>query len=522
MVDEAACVVLVNGKKALDAFSFAPGEPVAAVDARLTALLSLPRTHRLLLRGKELSDPSASFAADAGSTLYVLSTSEETVADVRAAVPDPLLRGFAARRSPYAARPVSTASMARANSPYGFKSVQPLPGKPNEAEARRLLWSLANDVGFSRVMESRRWSVGCLAEMEAEGKVGVDPVCVLGYNTNAGQSIHLRLRTDDGNGFRPVYKLREVLAHELAHNVHSEHDRQFYDLMNQVEREASHGSGRTTGGSAGPREGGDPLADEESGPSLSIVERLGSGPPRPPLPAGDAAARGPPRPAPAEGGPAVNVDAEDSAPPVADPVPPVGPGQQGPTPTGESVAPPPPPPSPPPPAPPDELVMLVSMGFSRALATAAMRECNGRATGAADWLLCLSGDDGGGGVASASTPDASALTERLEAAITALSREVGAGNQEALDDALLALHLYVFNLVSRPGEARYRQINGRNAAFQRRVGRYPAGADVLRAVGFTPQDSGRWLLEGPVDVARVWLAKSVLVRALHRGPRPPA
>lgn len=38
--------------------------------------------------------------------------------------------------------------------------------------------------------------------MYPEGKVGIDPVCVLGLNENHGQVIYLRLRTDDLEGFR--------------------------------------------------------------------------------------------------------------------------------------------------------------------------------------------------------------------------------------------------------------------------------------------------------------------------------
>jgi hypothetical protein len=52
----------------------------------------------------------------------------------------------------------------------------------------------------------QRWSVGCLAEMYPDGKVGVDPVCVLGLNQNKGQKILLRLRTDDLQGFRKFLK----------------------------------------------------------------------------------------------------------------------------------------------------------------------------------------------------------------------------------------------------------------------------------------------------------------------------
>ncbi len=56
---------------------------------------------------------------------------------------------------------------------------------------------LASDPGILHVMDKHGFDVGLLAEMPPEGLVGVDPVCVLGYNTNRGQSIHLRLRTDD-------------------------------------------------------------------------------------------------------------------------------------------------------------------------------------------------------------------------------------------------------------------------------------------------------------------------------------
>ena len=51
-----------------------------------------------------------------------------------------------------------------------------------------------------------RWNVGVLAEMPANGKVGVDPVCVLGLNQNKGQKILLRLRTDDLLGFRKLLR----------------------------------------------------------------------------------------------------------------------------------------------------------------------------------------------------------------------------------------------------------------------------------------------------------------------------
>jgi hypothetical protein len=61
-------------------------------------------------------------------------------------------------------------------------------------------------------MARRRWSVGALCEMAPEGLVGVDPVCTLGLNVNKGARIHLRLRTDDGRGFRKYLGVKKARA----------------------------------------------------------------------------------------------------------------------------------------------------------------------------------------------------------------------------------------------------------------------------------------------------------------------
>lgn len=59
----------------------------------------------------------------------------------------------------------------------------------------------------------------------------------LGLNRNKGEVIELRLRTDAYDGYRNYKIIRKTLCHELAHNVFGEHDRQFWDLTNQIERE---------------------------------------------------------------------------------------------------------------------------------------------------------------------------------------------------------------------------------------------------------------------------------------------
>jgi hypothetical protein len=59
----------------------------------------------------------------------------------------------------------------------------------------------------------------------------------LGLNRNKGEVIELRLRTDAYDGYRDYRTIRKTLCHELAHCVFGPHDRDFWDLTAQIERE---------------------------------------------------------------------------------------------------------------------------------------------------------------------------------------------------------------------------------------------------------------------------------------------
>jgi len=122
---------------------------------------------------------------------------------------------------------------------YGFGPIETLPNLPNEDTARAILAKLANDPGVLACMKRHKWRVGSLAELYPDGKVGETAVCVLGLNRNKGQQILLRIRTDDLRGFRKMLSIRKVLFHELAHNVHSEHDTKFFQLDRQIEKECN-------------------------------------------------------------------------------------------------------------------------------------------------------------------------------------------------------------------------------------------------------------------------------------------
>ena len=68
-------------------------------------------------------------------------------------------------------------------------------------------------------MALHQFSVGLLTELAPH-----EHPELLGLNVNAGQAIKLRLRTDAYDGFRLYSDVRKVLCHELAHNVHQDHD----------------------------------------------------------------------------------------------------------------------------------------------------------------------------------------------------------------------------------------------------------------------------------------------------------
>ena len=211
---------------------------------------------KLLCRGKLLRDDAdVAEAARMGSALMALGSTTEAVESVRRARVDPLLRPFAedleaektAIAGRYAARPYVHRPVHLLQS-YGFGALEVLEGFSDKAAALAILERLSTEPGFLYVLRQRQWRVGKLCEMAPDGRVNVDPVCVLGVNCNRGESIHLRLRTDDLAGFRRYDSVREVLAHELAHNAIAEHTSEFYRLMGTILREANHHDWRRRGG----------------------------------------------------------------------------------------------------------------------------------------------------------------------------------------------------------------------------------------------------------------------------------
>ena len=106
-------------------------------------------------------------------------------------------------------------------------------------------------------MRKHKWTVPLLTEMnpiEHTQSNHEGTSRTLGLNRNAGEVIELRLRTDAYDGYRDYKTIRKTLCHELAHNVHGPHDRNFWDLCHQIEKEVEAADWRSGGRSVGDEE----------------------------------------------------------------------------------------------------------------------------------------------------------------------------------------------------------------------------------------------------------------------------
>ena len=296
---------------------FAADDPVTCLRESLVAAFELPADAnlRLLAKGKALSaEPTVTCAGaglKAGGTLMVMYTASKEVEAVQAAKPE-RMRGFEegdlrqATGGLAGSSSVRAAASRSASSPYRFHALQPLtqvpPGaKPAVSACMGRLRELSEDRAVLKLLEEHKWSIGKLSEMVPEGQVGVSESCLMGLNKNKGEEILLRLRTDDWSGLRPYLSVIDVLLHELAHCVHSDHDNDFKALWALLKMEyAQHRScgqrGQTAGAAdvyqpsqtdAAPSDGGHVLGGCASATSdvspaaaaaAAAVARFGGGP----------------------------------------------------------------------------------------------------------------------------------------------------------------------------------------------------------------------------------------------------
>ncbi|ORY64137.1 WLM domain-containing protein [Pseudomassariella vexata] len=211
----------------------------------------LPLTH---LENKKITlmGATASEVASLTSASQAAAAREASIAAARRSQP----RAYS-RRNPTQAAEAST---------YTFLSIRPLPNLPNPERSRAFLERLKADPGIVAAMKKHQFSVGLLTEMDPltytesslEGTTRI-----LGLNRNRGEVIELRLRTDAYDGYRDYKTIRNTLCHELAHNVHGPHDRDFWDLCHQIEREVARADWKSGGHSVGNSEFYEPPESSE-------------------------------------------------------------------------------------------------------------------------------------------------------------------------------------------------------------------------------------------------------------------
>ncbi|KAH7133153.1 WLM domain-containing protein [Dactylonectria estremocensis] len=140
------------------------------------------------------------------------------------------------------------------DSQYTFLQVRPLQGLPHPETSQSLLMRLKEDPGIRASMRKHKFTVALLTEMEplAHTQTTHEGTSrILGLNRNQGEVIELRLRTDAHDGYRDYKTIRKTLCHELAHNVHGPHDRNFWDLCHQIEKEVDAADWKSGGNTVG-------------------------------------------------------------------------------------------------------------------------------------------------------------------------------------------------------------------------------------------------------------------------------
>ena len=183
------------------------------------------------------------------------STTSTAIQHLNSLKSDPLMRGFDAEENKLSKKnvPLSTywgTRYTQQHKQYKFCKLQECSdasfgsrtdriNAPHAFEARRLLERLATDPGIISLLVKRQLVVGTLGEMDPiddrlmQSKAS-EGACLLGYNTNHGLRIDIKLRTDDLISFRPYKELVSTLIHELSHNWCSEHDVLFWTNYGQM------------------------------------------------------------------------------------------------------------------------------------------------------------------------------------------------------------------------------------------------------------------------------------------------
>ncbi|KAH8726058.1 WLM domain-containing protein [Phaeosphaeriaceae sp. PMI808] len=248
--------------------SFAHDATISELSERVAIELSIPPSNQKYLIASKLGLQKPPFKAP-NTPLTELTGKKITLMGSTAAEVSSLNATISAASAPRRAGPIKAAIPARSRdhkriqdeAQYTFHTLRPLPYLPNPDRSLRFLERLRDDAGIKAAMRTHKFSVPLLTEMDPAMHTTQESR-TLGLNRNQGEVIELRLRTDAYDGYRDYKTIRNTLCHELAHNVWGPHDRNFWNLCKQIEREVSRDDWKSGGRSVGNEEYFDPGEEE--------------------------------------------------------------------------------------------------------------------------------------------------------------------------------------------------------------------------------------------------------------------
>lgn len=255
-------------------FSFPFNATISDLSDEIASSLSVPPSNQKLMISKlgllkpPFKDPELPVSSIADKKITLMGSTAAEVSSIIQASAD------AAQHSSLPSRPVQKVKAYKTHdwkkeqeeAQYTFTTLRPLPYLPNPSRSLQFLQRLKDDPGIKAAMRKHKFTVPLLTEMnpvEHTQSNHEGTTRTLGLNRNQGEVIELRLRTDAYDGYRDYKTIRKTLCHELAHNVWGPHDRNFWDLCKQIEKEVEGADWKSGGHSLGDDEyyGGDEVDD---------------------------------------------------------------------------------------------------------------------------------------------------------------------------------------------------------------------------------------------------------------------
>ena len=249
-------ITLIHHGKAIS-LSFAQDATISDLSERVANDLSIPPSNQKFLIGGKIGlqkppfkNPSLPLTELVGKKITFMGSTTEAVSSLNNTIsaasaprrPGPIKAALPARNRDY--------KKIQEEAQYTFHTLRPLPYLPNPDRSLRFLQRLRDDAGIKAAMRTHKFSVPLLTEMDPAMHTTMESR-TLGLNRNQGEVIELRLRTDAYDGYRDYKTIRNTLCHELAHNVWGPHDRNFWNLCKQIEREVARDDWKSGGRSVG-------------------------------------------------------------------------------------------------------------------------------------------------------------------------------------------------------------------------------------------------------------------------------